>query len=169
MQKPPDLSGGFFCNQRSDQGDRDALAIARLYDQRRVQSFLVLLEGAGTRDVLAPAFVGQIFVVVHFLVRAVRVVNHLAPGDVIVLTLSDNQNLLACVEIDAAGVLDKVNEGLVSLRHLTPAALGIIAEDELVEVRTGVGFYGSIESCWNGPKIASAPCQIQVPLPTLYA
>ena len=134
-----------------------------------MQSVLVLLEGAGTRDVLFPAFVGQIFVVVHFLVRAVRVVNHLAPGDVVVLTLPGDQNLLACVEIDTAGVLDKVSEGLVSLRHLTPAALGIIAEDELVEVRTGVGFYGSIESCWNGPKIASAPCQIQVPLPTLYA
>ena len=134
-----------------------------------MQSFLVLLEGAGTRDVLVPAFVGQIFVVVHFLVRAVRVVDHLEPGDVVVLTLSGNQNLLARVEIDAARVLDKVSEGLVSLRHLTPAALGIIAQDELVEVRTGVGLYGSIESCWNGPKIAPAPCQIWVPLPALYA
>jgi len=65
--------------------------------------------------------------------------------------------------------LDKVSEGLVSLRHLTPAALGIIAQDELVEIRTGVGTYGSIESCWNGPKIVPAPCQIWIPLPTLYA
>lgn len=165
----PRTQPGAFFNQRSYQGDQDALAFARLYDQRRVQSFLVLLEGAGTRDVLAPAFVGQIFVVVHFLVRAVRVVDHLAPGDVVVLTLSGNQNLLARVEIDAARVLDKVSEGLVSLRHLTPDALGIIAQDEFVEIRTGVGIYGSIESCWNGPKIAPAPCQIWVPLPTLYA
>ena len=134
-----------------------------------MQSFLILLEGAGTRDVLAPAFVGQIFVVVHFLVRAVRVVDHLAPGDAVVLILPGNQNLLARVEIDAAGVLDKVSEGLVSLRHLTPAALGIIPQDEHVEVRTEVGLYGSIESCWNGPKYAPASCQIWVPLPTLYA
>ena len=134
-----------------------------------MQSVLVLLEGAGTRDVLFPAFVGQIFVVVHFLVRAVRLVDHLAPGDVVVLTLPGNQNLVARLEIDAAGVLDKVSEGLVSLRHLTPAALGIIAQDELVEIRTGVGTYGSIESCWNGPKIVPAPCQIWIPLPTLYA
>jgi len=98
-------------------------------------------------------------VVVHFLVRAVRVVDHLAPGDVVVLTLPGNQNLVARLEIDAAGVLDKISEGLISLRHLTLAALGIIAQDELVEVRTGVGFYGSIESCWNGPKIVPAPCQ----------
>ncbi len=94
-----------------------------------MQSFLVLLEGAGTRYVLAPAFVGQIFVVAHFLVRAVRVVDQVAAGDVVVLTLPGNQNLLARVEIDATGVLDKVSEGLVSLRHLTPAALGIIAQD----------------------------------------
>jgi len=102
-------------------------------------------------------------------VRAVRVVDHFAPGDVVVITLSGNQNLLARVEIDAARVLDKVSESLVSLRDLTPAGLGIIAQDELVEIRTGVGIYGSIESCWNGPKIVPAPCQIWVPLPTLYA
>ena len=64
------------------------------------------------------------FMVVHFLVRADRVVNHLASADVIVLSLSGDQYLLAGVEIDAAGVLDKFSEGLVSLRHLNTAALG---------------------------------------------
>ena len=98
-----------------------------------MQSFLVLLEGARTRDVLTPAFVGQIFVVVHFLVRAVRLVDHLAPGDVVVLTLPGNQNLVARLEIDAAGVLDKINEGLVSLRHLTPVILGFQFQDDSQE------------------------------------
>ena len=65
--------------------------------------------------------------------RAVRVVDHLAPGDVVVLTLPGNQNLVARLEIDAAGVLDKISEGLVSLRHLTTVILGFQVQDDSQE------------------------------------
>ena len=45
-----------------------------------MQSVLVLLEGAGTRDVLFPAFVGQIFVVVHFTEEEISVLQLMLEG-----------------------------------------------------------------------------------------
>ena len=114
-----------------------------------MQSLLVLLEGAGTRDVLVPAFVGKIFVVFHFLVRAVRVVNRLASGDVVVLTLFGNQNLLAAVEIDATGVLDKLSEGLVPLRHLPTVVLGFrFQHDSQEEFEPEAAFNKSKSRVW---------------------
>jgi hypothetical protein len=50
-----------------------------------------------------------------------------------VLTLPGNQVLVARLEIDAAGVLDKISEGLDSLRHLTPVILGFQVQDDSQE------------------------------------
>jgi hypothetical protein len=76
-----------------------------------MQSFLVQFERTGTWDILGLALVGQLLVVIHIIVRAVRVVDYPASSDVVMSALFRNPHLLPSVVVDAAGMQHKVTEG----------------------------------------------------------